>query len=147
MSDQIYRELILELYRHPLNFGTIDNADAHAKDSNPLCGDEVEIYLKLDPEGKILEVKHSSHGCAISQASTSLLTEMIKNKNIKEVAALDKADILKALGNPELGPVRIKCALLSLKVLKLAAYSHIGQQLDVSVESAPQADSGGVKVP
>ncbi len=147
MSDQIYRELILELYRHPLNYGTIENADARAKDSNPLCGDEVEIYLKLDPEGKIVEAKHSSHGCAISQASTSLLTEMIKNKNIKEVAAFDKSSILKALGDPELGPVRIKCALLPLKVLKLAAYSHIGQQLDMSDESTPQADSGGVKVP
>src|SRR5713226_6423659 len=115
MSDQIYRELILELYRHPLNYGTIENADARAKDSNPLCGDVVEIFLKLDGEGKILDVKHSSQGCAISQASTSLLTDMIKNKSIKDVASLDKSSILKALGNPDLGPVRIKCALLSLK--------------------------------
>ncbi len=90
MSDQIYRELILELYRHPLNSGTMEHPDAHAKDSNPLCGDEVEIFLKLDSEGKILEAKHSSQGCAISQASTSLLTDMIKNKNLKDVAAFDK---------------------------------------------------------
>ena len=147
MSDQIYRELILELYRHPLNSGTMENPDAHAKDSNPLCGDEVEIFLKLDSEGKILEAKHSSHGCAISQASTSLLTDMIKNKSLKDAAALDKSSILKAMGNPELGPVRIKCALLSLKVLKLAAYSHLGKQLDISDESPLQADSGGVKIP
>ena len=147
MSDQIYRELILELYRHPLNYGTLDNPDAHAKDSNPLCGDEVEIFLKLDSEGMILEAKQNSHGCAISQASTSLLTDMIKNKNIKDVAALDKSSILKALGNPELGPVRIKCALLPLKVLKLAVYSHIGQQLESSDESPSQGENGGVKVP
>lgn len=147
MSDQIYRELILELYRHPLNYGTIENPDARAKDSNPLCGDEVEIFLKLDSDGKIMDAKHNSHGCAISQASTSLLTDMIKNKNIKDVAALDKSSVLKSLGDPELGPVRIKCALLSLKVLKLAAYSHLGQQLEYSEESPPQSESGGVKVP
>lgn len=146
MSDQIYRELILELYRHPLNYGTIENADAHAKDSNPLCGDEVEIFIKIDKEGKILEVKHNSHGCAISQASTSLLTEMLKGKTIQEAASLDKSSILKALGDPELGSVRIKCALLPLKVLKLAAYSHLGQQMDSAEASEPSRDDGGVKI-
>ncbi len=146
MSDQIYRELILGLYRHPLNYGALENADAQAKDSNPLCGDEVEIYLKLDPDGRILEVKHNSHGCAISQASSSLLTEMVKGKNIKEAASFDKSNILKALGNPELGPIRIKCALLPLKVLKLAAYSHLGQKMQSEEASSMSEDGGGVKL-
>ncbi len=147
MSDQIYRELILELYRHPLNYGTISDASTKAKDSNPLCGDEVEIFLKLDSAGNIIEAKHESHGCAISQASTSLLTEMIKGKNINEIAQLDKESVLKALGNPELGPIRIKCALLSLKVVKLAAYSFLGEKSEPTQESTGDGGKGGVKVP
>lgn len=146
MSDQIYRELILELYRHPLNYGRISDPSAKAKDSNPLCGDEVEISLKLDSAGSIIEAKHESHGCAISQASTSLLTEMIKGKNVKEITQLDKESVLKALGNPELGPIRIKCALLPLKVLKLAAYSYLGETPG-STQEPNEMGKDGVKVP
>ncbi len=146
MSDQVYRELILELYRHPLNYGRLEDAEARAKDSNPLCGDEIEIFLKLDSEGKVLDVKHDSHGCAISQASTSLLTEMVKGKNLKELVSLDKSSILKALGNPELGPVRIKCALLPLKVLKMATYSYLGENPNGETKHSPPENSNGVKL-
>jgi nitrogen fixation NifU-like protein len=98
--------------------------DIHAKDSNPLCGDIIEMSLKLD-NGHVKEVKYNGMGCAISQASASMLTELVQGKNLDEVRKISKEDILSLIGG-ELSAVRLKCALLSLKVLKTGVYSYLG---------------------
>ena len=117
----IYTETILDYYRHPRNHGTIKDADIVVRDSNPVCGDVVEIYIKVD-EKKIKDIKFSGHGCAISQASTSMLTEMVDGKNLNEIKNMNKDQILQLLGI-DLSPVRLKCALLGLKVLKIGVYN------------------------
>ena len=127
----IYTETILEYYRHPKNHGTIKDADIFVRDSNPVCGDVVEIYIKVN-QNKINEIKFSGHGCAISQASTSMLTEMVAGKNLKEVKDLSKDEILKLLGI-DLSPVRLKCALLGLKVLKVGVYDYLGQKMEEEI--------------
>ncbi|MEM2872976.1 MAG: SUF system NifU family Fe-S cluster assembly protein [Nitrososphaerales archaeon] len=124
MSD-MYAEMIIDLYRHPMNYGKIENPDIKAQDTNPICGDIIEIQVKLN-KGRVEEVKFNGKGCAISQASASLLTEMIKGKKIDELLKMDKKDILNALGI-EISPVRLKCALLPLKVLKMGIYSYLGE--------------------
>ncbi|MEM3437491.1 MAG: SUF system NifU family Fe-S cluster assembly protein [Nitrososphaerales archaeon] len=124
MSD-MYAKMIIDLYRHPMNYGKIKNPDIKTQDTNPICGDIIEIQIKLN-EGRVKEVKFNGKGCAISQASASLLTEMIKGKKIDELLKMDKKDILNALGI-EISPVRLKCALLPLKVLKMGIYSYLGK--------------------
>lgn len=128
-SADIYREIILDYYRNPRNYGKIDSPDITIRDSNPLCGDEIEIHVKFDGD-KIKDVKFTGKGCAISQASASMLTEMIMGKNLEDVKKVGKEDILESLGLPNLGPARIKCALLSLKTLKLGVYSYVVEKLD-----------------
>jgi nitrogen fixation NifU-like protein len=123
-SADIYREIILDYYRNPRNFGKIDTPDITIRDSNPLCGDEIEIHVKFDG-GKVKDVKFTGKGCAISQASASMLTEMVMGKSLEDVKKVGKEDILESLGLPNLGPARIKCALLSLKTLKLGMYSYL----------------------
>ncbi|AIC15480.1 Fe-S cluster assembly sulfur transfer protein SufU [Nitrososphaera viennensis] len=123
MSDDIYREIILDHYRNPRNKGKIQNADVSIHDSNPLCGDEIDIHLKVDGD-KIKDIKFEGRGCAISQASASMLTEMVMNKQLTSVKDLTKDDILENIGLTNLGPARIKCALLSLKVLKLGMVKY-----------------------
>ena len=118
--DALYREEILEHYKHPRNRGTLEKPDISYKDTNPLCGDECQIDLKLD-NNKVAQVRFTAKGCAISQAATSMLSEMIENKSLNEIKKLGKQDILDLLGM-ELGPVRLKCALLCLKVLKGGVY-------------------------
>src|ERR671923_3098153 len=115
MSDDIYREIILDHYRNPRNKGKLVDADINTHDSNPLCGDEIDIHLKVE-EGKIKDIKFEGRGCAISQASASMLTEMVIDKPLTAVKDLAKDDILENIGLMNLGPARIKCALLSLKV-------------------------------
>ena len=127
-SADIYREIILDYYRNPRNYGKIESPDISIKDSNPLCGDEIELFVKFDGD-KITDVKFTGKGCAISQASASMLTEMIIGKDLKDVKDVGKDDILDSLGLPNLGPARIKCALLSLKALKLGVYSHVAGKL------------------
>jgi len=128
LSD-IYREIILDYYRHPRNYGKIENPDIFARDSNPLCGDEIEIYIRLSEDKKKIEdIKFQGKGCAISQASVSMLTEMVQGLSLEEVKNISKEDIFEALGNPDLGPTRVKCALLGLKVLKLGVYSFLGSK-------------------
>ncbi|RMF91366.1 MAG: SUF system NifU family Fe-S cluster assembly protein [Nitrospinota bacterium] len=118
--DDFYRENILDHYKNPRNFGTLEHPDISYQDSNPLCGDEIRIDLKLEGD-KVAAVRFSGHGCAISQASASMLTEMIEGKTLEEIKQIGKEDILENLGIP-LGPVRLKCALLALKVLKAGVY-------------------------
>jgi nitrogen fixation NifU-like protein len=130
MSSDFYRELILDYYRNPRNFGKLDPHDIDAKDMNPLCGDEIEMQVRVSPEkDKIEEIKFIGKGCAISQASASMLTEMAKGKPLEWVKALSREDVLKMLGTSDLGPARIKCAMLSVKVLKTGVYGYLGAQL------------------
>ncbi len=119
--DDLYRELILDRYKHPRMRGALDPHDFSYEDDNPLCGDRIRIDVRVDQDGRIAEAAFSGSGCAISQASADLLTESIVGKTLDEVKALTKDDILEMLGI-ELGPVRLKCALLSLKVLKAGVY-------------------------
>jgi len=119
----------LDYYRNPRNFGKLDPHDIDAKDTNPLCGDEIEMQIRVSPEkDKIEEIKFIGKGCAISQASASMLTEMAKGKPLEWVRALSREDILKMLGTSDLGPARIKCAMLSVKVLKTGVYGYMGAQ-------------------
>ena len=119
--DDFYRENILDHYRHPRNAGTLEDPTHSHQEDNPLCGDVIRIDLHVNEDNIIDQVAFQGKGCAISQASASILTEMIKGKTLDEAKRIGKEDILEALGI-EIGPVRMKCALLSLKVLKAGAY-------------------------
>jgi nitrogen fixation NifU-like protein len=120
MADQMYREYILDHYKNPRNFGRLDNPDISHEENNPLCGDVVGMDIKTS-DGLIEDVRFHGRGCAISQASASLLTERLKGMSLEEARKIDKADVLEELGI-EISPARLKCALLSLKVLKVGAY-------------------------
>lgn len=118
--DQLYRELILDHYQHPHNHGEIPDADISYEDSNPLCGDKIRIDIKL--KGNVVEaVRFNGKGCAISQASASMLTDELIGKSLDEIKKMDKDFVINLLGIP-LGPARIKCALLPLKVIKAGIY-------------------------
>jgi nitrogen fixation NifU-like protein len=119
--DDFYRENILDHYRNPRNKGRLEHPTHTAEEHNPLCGDVLHIDLLVNDEDVIEEVRFDGQGCAISQASASMLTEMIEGKTLEEAKQVSKEDILEALGI-DIGPVRLKCALLSLKVLKAGAY-------------------------
>ena len=121
MEDSIYREQIIDLYENPLNYGTLDPADFVYEEDNPLCGDVIQISVRLDENRRVAEVKWEGQGCAISQASASLLTEEIKGMSLDDVKAFSKEELLDLLGI-QLSMTRVKCALLSLKVLKAGAY-------------------------
>lgn len=110
-----YREYILDHYRDPRNYGELENPDVHCEDNNPLCGDQLAMDLKVDGD-RISEVRFRGQGCAISQASASMLSELIEGHTVEEVVALGKDDILDSLGIP-ISPARTKCAFLSLRVL------------------------------
>ncbi|MDD5368918.1 MAG: SUF system NifU family Fe-S cluster assembly protein [Anaerolineaceae bacterium] len=119
--DDLYRELIIEHYKNPGYRGQLDPHDISFEDENPLCGDHLRIDVRLDDKGRVSAAAFSGHGCAISQASADLLLEDIIGKTVEEVKGLNKQNVLDLLGI-ELGPVRLKCALLPLKVLKAGAY-------------------------
>ncbi len=119
--DDLYRETIIERYKEPLFRGTLDPNDISFQDENPLCGDHIQIDLRVNKDKIITEAVFSGHGCAISQAAADLLIESIIGKSLDEVKQLNKQDVLDLLGI-DLGPVRMKCALLSLKVLKGGIY-------------------------
>lgn len=130
--DDLYREIIIERSKEPLYRGELDPHDITFEDENPLCGDHIRIDLRVDENGIVTEAAFSGHGCAISQASADLLLESVIGKSLDEVRQLGKQDILDLLGI-ELGPVRLKCALLSLKVLKAGVYG-LGEASDALVE-------------
>jgi nitrogen fixation protein NifU and related proteins len=130
--DDLYRELIIERYKNPSYRGLLDPHDISFEDDNPLCGDHIRIDLRVDEEGKVTEAGFDGKGCAISLASADLLVESVVGKSIDEVKALTKEDLLDMLGI-ELGPVRLKCALLSLKVLKAGVYG-LGEASDDLLE-------------
>jgi len=111
MENNIYREYILEHYKHPLNKGVLPDATFSYKENNPLCGDEIEFFVRVDPTGQIEKATFEGKGCAISQAAGSILTEYVKGKHVKEVVHLSASDIENILG-VSLSTVRIKCALL-----------------------------------
>ena len=120
MVDSLYREVILDHYRNPRNKGTLDPADYSYEDTNPLCGDEVRIDVRVEDD-RLTEIRFLGRGCAVSLASTSILTEMVQDMPLAEVKALTKDDLLEELGIP-VSPARMKCALLGLKVLKAGIY-------------------------
>jgi nitrogen fixation NifU-like protein len=127
--DQLYREVILDHYKNPRGHGVIDGADAEAEGQNPLCGDEVSIYVSFGDDGETIdEVKFSGRGCAISQAATSMLMEMVQGRTAIEVATLEKDELLDEIGIP-LTPIRLKCAMLGLTTLKVALHKAKGTPL------------------
>ena len=122
--DDLYRDEILEHYRKPHNFGTLPEPDAVQEGSNPLCGDRITLMLGIGAGGTIDEVAFTGRGCAISQASASMLTDEIKGKPLAELARLGKDDVLESLGI-EISPARLKCALLSLETLRRALAGRV----------------------
>ncbi len=140
-NADIYHEIIIDYSRNPINYETEDqrkledsffkNTDVIFHDSNPLCGDSIDIGLKID-DNKVTDIKFSGKGCAICMACSSVLTEITKGKSLDDVRKIEKNDILSELGLEQLQAVRIKCALLSLKVLKSALYTYLAKHLDDS---------------
>lgn len=133
-NADIYHEMIIDYSRNPVNYGTIEDNDVTYHDSNPLCGDSIDIDMKID-DNKVSDIKFHGKGCAICMACSSVLTEIAKGKDIDEVKNISKNDVLSELGLENLQAVRIKCALLSLKVLKFALYSYLGKHLKDSQDA------------
>ena len=132
-GTDIYHEMIVDYSRNPINYGEIENHDVTFHDSNPLCGDSIDIDMKID-DNKVTDIKFHGKGCAICMACTSVLTEITKGKSLDDVRKIEKHDILGELGLDHLQAVRIKCALLSLKVLKSALYTYLGSNLDAETD-------------
>ncbi|HEX3368423.1 MAG TPA: SUF system NifU family Fe-S cluster assembly protein [Candidatus Cybelea sp.] len=126
--DDFYRDYILDHYRSPRNFGNLENPDVEAEDLNPLCGDQIKMELKVD-DGVIRDVRFSGKGCAISQASASMLTEQVKGMKLADVAKLSKEAVLDNVGIG-ISPTRMKCAMLGLRVLKSAAIGRLADWPD-----------------
>src|SRR6187431_1102280 len=137
--DSLYREVILDHYKNPRGHGVIEGADVEAEGQNPLCGDEVSIFVSFDGD-RIEDVKFRGRGCAISQASTSMLMELVKGRTADEVAGMSKDELLDEVGIP-LTPVRLKCALLGLGVLKLALHKGKGTALPEEWRAWPRTSS------
>jgi nitrogen fixation NifU-like protein len=133
--DDLYRDYILEHYRRPHNFGVLENATARYEGANPLCGDRITMMLGIR-DGRVADVAFTGRGCAISQASASLLTDEVKGKPVEEVAKLTSQDLLDLLGI-EISPARLKCALLSLDTLE-----HALAEADGSPATTPAPSTG-----
>jgi len=129
MDEQLYREVILDHYKNPRSYGALADPDARAEGQNPLCGDEVTVTVKFGDDGETIEqVGFEGRGCAISQAATSMLTELVRGRTATEVATLPKEELLDEIGIP-LTPIRLKCAILGLGVLKVALHRAKGTPL------------------
>jgi nitrogen fixation NifU-like protein len=127
--EDMYREVILDHYKNPRGYGAMDEPDAHAEGQNPLCGDEVSISVKFGPDGETIDdIRFEGRGCAISQAATSMLTGIVKGRTASQVAELPKEELLEEIGIP-LTPIRLKCAILGLGVLKVALHRAKGTPL------------------
>jgi nitrogen fixation protein NifU and related proteins len=129
MSEDLYREIILDHYKNPRHYGEFEDADASAEGQNPLCGDEIAVSVAFNGDGETIEeVRFRGRGCAISQAATSMLTELVEGRAAAEVAAMPQEELLEEIGIP-LTPIRLKCALLGLGVLKVALHRTKGTPL------------------
>jgi nitrogen fixation NifU-like protein len=127
--ENLYREVILDHYKNPRNYGPLDEPHAHAEGQNPLCGDEVSISVRFADDGETIEdVRFEGRGCAISQAATSMLTDLVKGRKAEDVATLPKEELLEEVGI-QLTPIRLKCAILGLGVLKVALHRAKGTPL------------------
>ena len=127
-NADIYHEMIVDYSRNPVNYGQIEDHDVTFHDANPLCGDSIDIDMKIS-DNTVTDIKFHGKGCAICMACSSVLTEITKGKSLDEVRSIEKNDVLGELGLEHLQAVRIKCALLSLKVLKSALYTYLGDHL------------------
>lgn len=127
ISDDLYKEELLEHYRNPQNYGKMQDADAAYHDFNPVCGDEVEVYLKIS-DGTLADVKFTGKGCAISQAAASIVTEHLKGKKIEAAKKMTQEEMLKLLPI-EVSHLRIKCALLAMKAIQKAIFKYQGENL------------------
>lgn len=129
--DDFYRDFILDHYRSPHNFGHLEHFDASAEDMNPLCGDRIRVELAVDVDRRVTDLRFSGKGCAISQASMSMLSDEVKGKTLDEIATLPKEAVLENVGIG-ISPARMKCAMLGLKVLKSAAVGELAAWPDES---------------
>ncbi|MGC8485122.1 MAG: Fe-S cluster assembly sulfur transfer protein SufU [Candidatus Baltobacteraceae bacterium] len=124
--DDFYRDFILDHYRNPRNFGHLPEPDAVAEDRNPLCGDEMRVEIAVDDAGNVSDIRFSGKGCAISQASASMLIESVKGKSLESILSLGEASVLENVGI-DISPTRMKCAMLGLGVLKSAALAGLAK--------------------